>query len=126
MPESIFFESLFSKANEALASHQGLEQTLAVRTSAGNIYLLLNEDVFSLDKQAEKQFLEMLSERGDTVLTHIIALWRNCRTDFPSFHFRNQLALMHTDNLDAQIIVRDENGYRTIILRDTITPGDTL
>ncbi len=125
MSTQIIFDNLFSKANEAIFDHPGLEQVLAVRTSAGNAYVLLNDDVFSPNKQAEQQFVEMLAEIGDTVVTHMIALWSNHKTDFPSFHFRNQLVLMHTDNLDAHIVMRDENRYRTIVLRDTLTPGDT-
>lgn len=125
MSMQIIFGSLFDKANEAIRTHSTLEQALAVRTSSENVYVLLNNDVFSPNKQAEQQFVEMLTQKKDIVVTHMIALWRNSRTDLPSYHFRNQLALLHTDNLDARIIMRDEHGYRTILLRGTFSRRDT-
>lgn len=114
------FECLRTKANEAVANNPGIEQVLAIRTAAGRTYLILNDQVTAGNYEAEQHFVTMLSKSEDTHVLYVVALWRDCEPDLPSFHFRSQLVLLNPNNMDTLILMRDMNGYHGRALGSTL------
>ena len=110
-------EAMYEKALEAVSS---LEQTVdgwpapqvtVLLTTKNHIYVIENDDL---------SVLAMLKAQNDTQIDKILTIWKDGGIDLPSYTVRNALLELNSANLDAEILLQIERGYRQVKLSVTM------
>lgn len=106
----VIFEELKEKAKQKTEVEQNAAQVIVVRTNKKNIYLFVNHEI-SIEE--ERQFINSLLEKNDTIITELLCMWNSKELDVPSWNFRTLLIELHPDNKKAKLVLQGNEGYIT-------------
>ena len=81
-------------------------------TRGGNVRTVLND---SFQKE-----LDAMASDGDRVVEKLIAMWKDCGVDLPSFAFRKALLALDAANADAEILIMTDSGFCARYLKKTM------
>lgn len=98
------------------------EQIIAVHTSKHNVYSLANHDITVGNVSDEENFAKMLAENDDTEILNLVCMWRDGMVDLPSFHLRNLLICLNSQNLQTKLLLRGSSGYNVKEMKITMPP----
>ena len=112
------FQELVSHAENLLQTDASAQEVLVVRTAKDNVFHCFNHDIMSGDYSEEEAFAQMLIEREDTQIPHIVCMWagRMClkhipSVDVPSWHMRQLLTKIDPRNGETEVIVNGFGGF---------------
>lgn len=109
------FHQLMAEARKQLPLHPQAEQVNVVRTEKGNVYSVALPDGVNAQKELES-FFEMLRERDDCRISHVVAMWSTGGAEIPSFAFRKGLLELDAGNGESLILLAEAPDlyYRTL------------
>ena len=76
-----------------------------LETASGNIHTVVNNDF--------QKTLDVLTQSDDTMVTKLVAMWKEGCVDVPSYAFRKSLLELDDANRQTKVLLRSENGYIT-------------
>ena len=130
------FMSLLSEADLWLREDPFAEQVIVAETAKGNRYHCLNHEIMDGNRSDETAFIEKLQDAEDTTVSYLVSVWNrdkvNCMSsdlypvDLPSFHFRQQLLEISSENAHTRILLRGKDGYGYKALAATMPSPTTL
>lgn len=106
------FEKLVKQAEELIRSDLSAEQAVAVLTAKGNVFCFANHHVMSGNTEDEIAFCENLKKNGDTQITHAVCIWNDFTFDVMSRHLRDLLTECNSSNVEAEILLKGEEGFQ--------------
>ena len=112
--KEIFYQ-LMEEARKQIPLHPEAEQVTVLRTEKNQVYCLALVDVGNAQKELEG-FFEMLRERDDCRVSHVVAMWSTGGAEIPSFAFRKGLLELDAGNGETLILLAQAPDlyYRTL------------
>ena len=86
-------------------------QVTVLLTTKNHIYIVENDDL---------SILATLKAQNDTQIDKILTLWKDCGIDLPSYTVRKALLELNSANLNTEILLQSERGYRQVKLSVTM------
>ena len=74
-----------------------------LETASGNIHTVVNNDF--------QKTLDVLTQSDDTMVTKLVAMWKEGSVDVPSYAFRKSLLELDDANRQTKVLLRSESGY---------------
>ena len=103
--KEIFYQ-LRKEAWKQLPLHPEAEQVNVVRTEKGNVYSVALPDAVNAQKELES-FFEMLRERDDCRVSHVVAMWSTGGAEIPSYAFRKGLLELDAGNGETLMLLAE-------------------
>ena len=109
------FYQLMEEARKQISLHPQAEQVNMVRTEKNQVYCLALPDAVNAQKELES-FFEMLREKADCRVSHVVAMWSTGGAEIPSFAFRKGLLELDAGNGETLILLAQAPDlyYRTL------------
>lgn len=112
--KEIFYQ-LMEEARKQIPLHPEAEQVSVLRTEKNQVYCLALVDVGNAQKELEG-FFEMLRERDDCRVSHVVAMWSTGGAEIPSFAFRKGLLELDAGNGETLLLLAQKPSllYKTL------------
>ncbi len=103
--KEIFYQ-LMEEARKQIPRHPRAEQVNVVRTEKGNVYSVALPDAVNAQKELES-FFEMLREKDDRRVSHVVAMWSFGCAEIPSYAFRKGLLELDAGNGETLMLLAE-------------------
>ena len=112
--KEIFYQ-LMEEARKQIPRHPRAEQVNVVRTEKGNVYSVALPDAVNAQKELES-FFEMLREKDDRRVSHVVAMWSFGCAEIPSYAFRKGLLELDDGNGETLLLLAQKPSllYKTL------------
>lgn len=106
---------LVKYAERIFAADKSARLAAVVATVRGDVIGftdMTDDTVCGFDRiEQENRFLNSLAERGETVISRGLFMWKSGEMDIPSANFRKRLEELDSANLEAEFLLRGGNGF---------------
>ena len=111
------FEKLLKQVEKRIKFDLSAEQAVAVWTSKNNMFCFANHSIMSGNIEDENHFVKTLAENGDKEVKYVVCMWNDSTLDVPSCHLRDLLIELSPVNLEAEIVLKNGEGFQVKSLK---------
>ncbi len=104
------FNLLLNIAKDTLQKEEVVSesQVIAFQTGQGNIHCMVGTQ--QSGGMSENGIVSLLQENEDTIIVSLVCMWKDGTLDVPHIDIRKKLCNLNSKNVDAKIMLYNNNG----------------